>query len=77
MKLEQLLVASQKINWEKVRNSEPSKFELQPVLDSYKNGQHEKALSLAKKLLQKHSNSVNLFNICGAINVGLNDLRML
>ena len=47
---------------------------MQPVLTLYKNGDLEKVLSEAGKLLKKFPNSLTLYNLCGTANAGLKRL---
>ena len=58
-----------KANTPKIQN--PPKEELQPLIDLYTNGYHNKALEAAEELLQVFPHSVTLYNIKGAANAAL------
>ena len=50
---------------------EPIIGQIQPIINLYNQGQLQDALSQASKLLKQFPNSINLFNILGAVNQGL------
>ena len=56
------------------QNQDPPQNQLQPLINLYSQGQLQQTLLEAKKLLQKFPNSVALYNIQGAANVGLGQL---
>ena len=52
----------------------PSQDSLQPLINLYEQGQHEKALCHVTSLLRNFPNSVILYNICGAAYQGLGQI---
>jgi tetratricopeptide (TPR) repeat protein len=53
---------------------EPTKNQLQALINLYTKGQHKEALNQASKLLTEFPNSVTLYNIVGVANQGLGNL---
>ena len=53
------------------QNQDPPQDQLQPLVNLYSQGQLQKALNEASKLLKQFPNSVSLYNIQGAVNAGL------
>ena len=47
---------------------EPSKDQVQPVIDLYTQGKYQEAATQASQLLVEFPNSINLYNIIGAVN---------
>ena len=53
---------------------DPPQDQLQPLFNFYNEGQLQQALDEASRLLKQFTNSVALYNICGAANRGLGQL---
>ena len=53
---------------------EPSQEQLQGLINLHKKGQYQEALTHASQLLKQFPNSINLYNILGAVNNGLGKL---
>ena len=56
---------------------EPSREQVQSLINLHRKGQHQKTLNEANKLLTKFPKSINLLNISGAANRGLGKLKEL
>ncbi|MDB4244183.1 tetratricopeptide repeat protein [bacterium] len=60
--------------YEKSAAQEPTEEQLQSLINLYSQGQHQQALTQVSQLLEKFSESVNLYNILGAANQQLGKL---
>ena len=54
-----------------MKNQDPPRENLQPIVSLFNNGKLKQALSESNQMLEKFPNSVFLFNISGASNAGL------
>ena len=57
------------------KDQEPTKNQVQPLINLYTRGQYNEALKKASELLKQFPNSINLYNIIGVVNQSLGKLE--
>ena len=73
-KLEQRLKGVEPSETTVPKNQDPPQDQLQPLIHLHTQGQFQQALDTVSQLLQQFSNSITLYNIQGAANIGLGQL---